>query len=68
MKTEPDNVLRIDIENPPREATNRLVWILGALYRLAVAGGAGVLVWHGGSAWILVAVAPLMLFAPKPNA
>ncbi len=47
--------------------TERLILVLGVIYRLAVVGGAGVLVWHGGTPWLLVAAVPLMLFAPKSS-
>lgn len=47
------------------ERTARFVAVLGALYRLIVAAGAGVLVWRGCSAWVMLATVPLVVFAPK---
>ena len=65
MKNETENVAHV--ETVTTEKTVRLIWILGAFYRLFVAAGAGALVWHGGSPWVLLAAVPLMFFAPNPN-
>ena len=58
----------ISTERIRRERTLRFAIILASLYRLAVVAGAGVLVWRGGSGWLLLAAVPLLWFSPKVTA
>lgn len=52
-------------ERKRRERTRRLALVLASLYRLAVVAGVGVLVWRGGSGWLLIAAVPLLWLSPK---